>query len=724
MATNAIQSTVVSRHGNLNIALLYLFLSVLFFARGLIGHTSTYFIGRDTDPPQTMWFFNWWRFSLSHRLNPFFTDFVWAPLGVNLAWTAIVPLLAWISVPLQLTVGEPATYNLIVILALPLAAFSAFLLCQRVTGAFWPSVLGGYIFGFSPYMLGQALEHLVLIAVFPVPLIVLLAMKRLEGEISSRRFATLLAALLVIQFLCFPEIFATVTIVGGFAFLLTLALFDGDLRARLLTLIPPAAAGYVIAGAVLSPYLYYLLFRGFPHDSIWKPDNYSADLLAFLVPTETVMVGTTRAAATLSRTFQGHISENGAYLGVAIVVFVELFRRRYWREPVGKFLTTLLVVLAIAAMGPSLHIAGKPGIWLPWAIVGRLPILSIALPLRFMMYAFLVVAVMVSMWFSASSARPLTKWIAAAFILVSLAPNPHASFWASRLEIPAFFTEQTYATELQPREIILPLPWGQKGNSMYWQLQSGMYFRMAGGYTGEFEPFEFARMPVANYFYGGIDLPEAGDQLKAYLARFNVRAVIADPNEENFSSYKATLDSLGVAGVNEKGVWIYKISPDSLAPFATLPAAQVEARADALRFDAILEAAGKYLADGHDLQKLSALELKRLDLLPRDWLVDATPHAYFDWAIGAAPGGKVGIIIVGSYEGVRPLIERYRAVASEVDYSAPTRWTPDSHPRLDVIKPLLVTFDTAHLIDAAHSLQTSPPPERTTSFLAGVTAGL
>jgi hypothetical protein len=63
-------------------------------------------------------------------------------------------------------------------------------------------------------------------------------------------------------------------------------------------------------------------------------------------------------------------------------------------------------------------------------------------------------------------------------------------------------------------------------------------------------------MPVANYFYGGIDLPEAGEQLKAYLARFGAQAVIADPNEANFESYKQTLDSLGVAGLNEKGVWI------------------------------------------------------------------------------------------------------------------------------------------------------------------------
>jgi hypothetical protein len=701
---------------------LYIVLSLLFLARGLSGHAD-YAIGNDTDISMTIWFLNWWRYALVHGLNPFVTDLVWAPLGINLAWTTFVPLPALTSIPLQLTLGEPSTYNIVVTLALPLAAFCAFLLCRRITAAFWPSVFGGYLFGFSAYMLGQALAHLNLIAIFAVPLIALATLRRIDDEISPRHFAVLLGTLLIVQFLCSVELCATLTAVGGFALLLALVLFDGDLRARLAGLIAPAMTGYLIAGVALSPYLFYLLAYGFPHGSIWKPSDYSADLLGFVVPTETLMLGTARAAGAISRTFRAHTAENGAYLGIAIIVFVEVFRRRYWRTPAGKFLTILFVAIVIAAMGPTLQVAGKQGILLPWALVGRLPILSIALPVRFMMYAFLVVAVMVAMWFSASSARPLVKFAAAGIILASMLPNLHASFWVNSLEIPAFFTDRAYATELEPHEIILPLPWGQKGNSMYWQMRSGMYFRMAGGWTG-ITPFEFARMPVANYFYGGIDLPEAGDQLKAYVARFGVQAVIADPEETNFASFKPTLDALGVGGKNERGVWIYKIPSDAFAEYSKLPAAQVEARADALRFDAILEAAGKYLADGHELAKLSALELKRLDYLPHDWIVDAAPDAYSDWQIGLAPGGRVAIIIVGSYEGVRTLIERYRATAAEIDYPAPARWTPDSRPRLDVIKPLLVIFDSAHLAAAAQSLRDSPPPERTTAFVAGVTAGL
>jgi hypothetical protein len=72
---------------------------------------------------------------------------------------------------------------------------------------------------------------------------------------------------------------------------------------------------------------------------------------------------------------------------------------------------------------------------------------------------------------------------------------------------------------------------------MYWQMQSDMYSRMAGGNPGS-TPFEFARMPAAKYFNGRIDLPEAADQLKAYIACFGVRAVIADTREVNFESFK------------------------------------------------------------------------------------------------------------------------------------------------------------------------------------------
>jgi hypothetical protein len=693
---------------------LYLAISLIFFARGLIGHPG-YYIGRDTDPPQTMWFFNWWRFSIAHGLNPFITDWVWAPLGINLAWTTFVPLPAWISIPLQLTVGEPATYNIIVMLMPALAAFAAFLLCRRVTGAFWPSVLGGYIFGFSSYMLGQILGHLDLVAVFPAPLVALWTLKRLDDEISSRRFTIGLAALLTVQFLCFPELFATITIVGGFAFLLALALFDSDVRARLVGLVAPAIAGYVMAGVLLSPYLYYLFALGFPHGPIYSPGNFSGDLLNYFIPTETNLLGNFGLARAITGKFGADIFENGAYIGIPLLIMIEVYRRARWRTSAGKFLIAMLAATVVASFGPALRVVGRTIFPMPWAVVARLPLISIGLPVRFMMYAFLILGVMIAMWFATSTARRLTKCVAAAVIVASIAPNPHASFWVSRLDIPEFFADGSYAKEFSPREIILPLPWAEKGNSMYWQMQSGMYFRMAGGWTG-FSPFEFRRMPIVSLFSGQTGLPEAGDQLKAYIARFAVTAVVADPSYERFDTLEPALASLGVAAEQSGGVLIYKIPPGKFAAYAKLTGAEVEARALTLRFDTVLTAAGDYIAGGNDPLKLSAPELKRLNLLPPDWQIATAPNSVSSWSIGVLADQRIGIALWGSPQGVKPLLDRYLDTA-ELRYPAPSRWNPRSSPSADQLGVLLVIFNRAQVEAAAGQLKSSPPPEMTTPFL-------
>jgi hypothetical protein len=711
-----------SRYGRYDSTAAFLFflaLSIFLFGRGLSGRFTTACVGLETDPPMFMWYLRWWRYALDHRVNPFLTDLLWAPRGFNLAWSTFIPLPAWIVIPLGRSLGEVAAYNFLGAVALPLAALSAFLLCRRVTGAFWPSILGGFIFGFSPYMLGQLLGgHLHLVFAFPIPLAVLSALRRLEGDISARRFTLETAGLLTVQFLCGIELFATMTLFAGLALLIAFIFFDNETRARLLALTVPLAAAYAVAMIVVSPYLYYLFALGFPHDPIWPPAKYTGDLLNFFIPTQTNVLGTFGFARAITKSFQGDLYENGVYIGIPLIILIEAYRRSAWRTAIGKFLIVMLATAVVASFGPALHVAGRAVFPMPWALFAKLPVISNALAARFAMYASLVISLIAAIWFSSASIQSSTKFLAAAVVVLFLAPNPSASFWVETLDVPAFFTDGSYAKELSTRAIVLPLPFGQKGNCMYWQARSDMYFRMAGGWTGT-SPFEFARMPVVNYFYGAIDLPEAGDQLKSYLARFDVDAIIADPTEANFPIWEKTFASLGVAPTSEQGVAIYKIPSGALAAYAKLSDALVEARANALRLDTIIEATAKYLAGGNDLAKLSPSELKRLNLLPGDWLIDSTPHAFTDWAVGPAPSGRVGIIVVGSYEGVRPLIDRFRSTASEIQYPAPQPWTPESNPRTDVIKPLLIMFDSATLQAAAKALQTSPPPERTTPFITG-----
>jgi hypothetical protein len=310
-----------------------------------------------------------------------------------------------------------------------------------------------------------------------------------------------------------------------------------------------------------------------------------------------------------------------------------------------------------------------------------------------------------------------TRYAAVAALTISIFPNPHPAFWLSRLEVPVFFSAGHYQDRLEPHEIVLALPLGERGSSsMYWQASSGMYFRMAGGWTGV-TPFEFERMPAVNLFYGANDLPEAADQMKAYLAHFEVRTILVDPNDFRFIAWKPVLDSLGLVRSQDDDLWIYEIPPGAFADYRRPGGAYLERRATTRRFDTILSAVAAYLEAGHAATQLSPAALKQLDLLPREWTVDSRPDAFKDWGVARLENGDFAIALRGSSQAVAPLIERYYATAAEIRYPAPTRWTASSKPDPEVIKSLLIVFHPAGVLAAAGRLKTSPPSELTAPFM-------
>lgn len=51
------------------------------------------------------------------------------------------------------TAGPVVAYNILALLAPALAAWGCFMLCRGLTGEFRPALAGGYVFGFSTYVL-------------------------------------------------------------------------------------------------------------------------------------------------------------------------------------------------------------------------------------------------------------------------------------------------------------------------------------------------------------------------------------------------------------------------------------------------------------------------------------------------------------------------------------------------------------------------------------------
>jgi len=494
-----------------------------------------------------MWSLAWWPHALSHGLNPLITHAVWAPNGYNLTWATTIPGPSLAVSPITIAAGPIAAYNVLALLAAPLAAWTTFLLCRHVTRTFWPSVLAGYVFGFSSYQLGHLRGQVNLVLVFLVPLLVLLVLRRLEGVITQRRFVVLLVALLLAQLSISTEILATVTVFGVAALLLGGIFGTADIRARLLGLARPMLTGYAITAAIVSPFLYFMVWG----PGITKRFNTigsGADLLNFAVPTDVTRLGGTSFQAVTDR-FTGPLAGHGAYLGLPLLVILVHFVARNRRSLVGKILASMLVLTGVASLGPSLKVGGHQVMPLPWRAMGPVPLVNKALPGRFTMYVFLISALVVAVWLTEAARRGRWRWrwMLAGLAVVSLLPAAPA-FWKTTPRQPAFFATGEYTRYLPPHANILVLSPGAPGEPMLWQAQARMGFAMASGYLGAI-PEGLGDPRLAKDLYHG-RLPESADaELRSFLENQHVQALVVERGLRNLE--------LGIVPEQVGGVRLY-----------------------------------------------------------------------------------------------------------------------------------------------------------------------
>ena len=700
--------------------LIYTALSWLIFGRELSAGLTTRYIGAGTDPTAFFWFIAWWPHALSGHLNPLFTTLLWAPLGTSLAWGTPIPLPALVAAPITGTLGPVAAYNILCLAAPPAAAFSTYILCRWITGKFWPSFLGGLIFGFSPYMLGQMLAHVDLVMIFPVPLAALAALKYFAGEIRTRTYTAAIAALMVAQFLCFPEIFATAAMFGAIVFAIALS-FSPE-RRRLLAMIVPTAIAFAASVAILSPYLYAMLSAGIPQGAIYPPSLYSADLLNLVVPERFNWLGSFAPMRAISDHFPGFWIEHGGCFGPPLLAVAAAWGRRNWPAPAARIAVLSFAAIAIAMLGPALLIGGRPILPMPWMLATRAPLIANALPDRFAMYGFLVLAIIAALWFASSHASAIVKAAAATAIAIMMLPRFGAGFWTTAVRQPAMFSDGSWRTVISPSEIILPLPYERYGASMLWQTSAGMGFRMASGYTS-IVPASFKRFPAVKFFLGAIDLPEAGEQVKAFVAHHEIGAIVIDDTDPDLATWRSTIDPMGLHMIETGGVHLYQIPPGHFAAYARLSVSDLEARAIALRSDILIEALARWFREARKLELVSPAALQSAGLLPPDWIVKPAFFEYRDYTVAPADSAQVAIVLAGSYAALRPIAERYRARAAKIFASYPELWRPGATYAGDTPMRFVFEFTPAALEAAAADLRLSPPSERTTPFVAAAGEG-
>ncbi|MBV8356533.1 MAG: hypothetical protein JO189_01150 [Deltaproteobacteria bacterium] len=682
------------RYG-LSALMIYAALSFGFIGRSITGGLSSRYIGRSNDPTVYMWLLSWWPYAIAHRLNPMITYAVWAPDGFNLAWTTSMPLPALLAAPLTNAFGPVVAYNVLCILAPAAAAWGCFLLCRRITADYLAAAAGGYVFGFSAYMLAETRGHLPLVLVFPVPLALLLLLKRLEGSIGSFWFSILLGVVLATAFLCWAELYATMALFGAVA--LGLALFFGGdaMRQRLRDLLIPIGAAYALSLIVVLPYLYYFFQPGYPRSPINSPRMYSADLLNLLFPTLVNALGGIGFVENIARRFGANSLETSAYFGLPLIAIALWFAWERWREPMTRVLVTFLVIVCVLMLGPRLHVNGHELFGMPWKIASHLPLLRHALPVRFSLYAFLGLAIIVSMWLSAP--RPAGVKLAAIVLLaIFLCPNLHSGFWSRNNDTPEFFMRDDYLRYLKPGENIIALPYGINGSSMLWQAAAAFYFRMAGGWTS-ITPHEFQSWPIVGAMLTRTYIPEMTLQLHAFMAAHGVRTILVTDSEAEF--WHPMLAPLDSSPIRSGGVVVYSTSPGKLPAFQAQSALEMERRSNLARFSALLRAAHEYIAQNEDMAELTPMRAQEKGLLPPHWVTDPDVRTNNGLYLGPWDGNKVALGVVGTYWGLQPLIEKYHAAAAKIFFPFPKRLTEP--PEGDTFMRLLVmVFDRNGLAQA------------------------
>jgi hypothetical protein len=509
---------------------------------------------RNMDPDLFVWVLGWWPHAIGHGLNPLFSSLVSAPAGQPLGWVTTVPPLSILAAPLTLTAGPIVSFSLLTALGPPLAAWGAFVLCRRLTGKFWPALVGGAVFGFSAYEtrasgVGQLdLSYSVLL-----PILAYLMVVWWQRGLKSRTYVILAAAALAIQFYLFTEIFADLTAILVVALLLGFALAGREDRRVVLRLGGLTAIGYVIALVLASPLIRSALSSKAP-----KPVPFTAmDLASFVLPRQYLFPKT---ASVATATFAAHSPSGAGYIGVPLLILAVLLAVTSWRNRLVRVLTCMLVLIIVASLGPVVYLQGRPEARLPWAALFDLPVVRNAWMSRLMIFAFLALAVATALWLSQAGSRstwrqwvvPSLRWLLAALVVASVVIDVFPVTRNQLAPAPAFITSGQYRSQISPGEIVVVVS-GVPNAGLLWQAQSGYNIRLAGGFFNEgFGSFSDEPPAVAGLQHRNPALVAA---FVAYIKRDKIGAILVDAGHE--PGWARLIPRVGLVGHLSGGVIVY-----------------------------------------------------------------------------------------------------------------------------------------------------------------------
>jgi hypothetical protein len=481
-----------------------------YFLIGLVAFWPEYpgishnLFGITGDFTQSVWFLGWVPHALSHGVDPFFSNAMFVPTGVNLAQNTESPLLGLVSAPLALTFSPLVGTNLLMVLGMPVSATAAFVVLRRWNVWRPAAALGGLIYGFSPYMVGESLAHVELIFVPLPPLIALTITSILQRRGSPRRLGLQLGLLVTAQYLISPEVLATVGLLAAVSLAIVAIRRPRDFREMTRTVSGPMGIALVVT-AVLLAYPVWMMLGGPQHfTGPARPttNTFHNDLFNFVVPgpLQKVSLGMRSLGNRLAD--GGDPVEDGGYIGVPLLIITGILAWRSRRSPRTQLAVVLLLGAALLSLGPRLAVDGRlTHIPLPFLLLDHLPLFDNILPGRICFEVGACLAAVIAFGLDDVHRAPargrqygpgrrgrargrgaaVFAGVTLAVLVATQLPQwPYAAPAAAVL--PTVLRQAVPAGD--PVAITYPYDTNYTGNQpLLWQAEDGFAFRLLGGYA-------------------------------------------------------------------------------------------------------------------------------------------------------------------------------------------------------------------------------------------------
>jgi hypothetical protein len=342
-----------------------------------------------------VWFLAWPAYALSHGLNPFYSTWVDYPHGVNLMNNTAMPLLGIVFAPFTLAFGALSTFSLLMRLAFALSGISMCFVLRRWT-TWWPAAfIGGLLYEFCPFMVGQSQSHLFLTFVPLPPLMMALLDELVVRRRHLIRNGILLGLVLAAQIMISPEILV-ISLLAALGAMVVMALrHPVAARERVGDLVRGAATAAVTM-LVVAAYPIWMYFRGPYHVSgpphpVSELDQYHSYPSSLIYPTGLQRFGFGSWLAKGNSLVQHNGVEHTTYVGIPMLVLLAFLFIRF--RKVG-----LVQLFALTAFGGWVVTLGrgKGSIKLPFDLIVKIPVINGALDLRYSFILYLGIAVVLA----------------------------------------------------------------------------------------------------------------------------------------------------------------------------------------------------------------------------------------------------------------------------------------------------------------------------------------